>query len=657
VNRSNSEPTGNKSLLVRLKQPSGLPLSNIRHTEVKQRSLLVTFKLPSGSPFPEMGIAQSIEQMNARTETEMEAEKQAERQMVQQQQSNAPHGKAISSSSQYVSMAPPNKPMLGHLGPHPTPTTAVKSTEHIPSSPLLKPTDLSAELGGSTQERKHTNTCQSSSTSPTACSPTSINDVALEPAAGSIFLTEPPSSTLSHISVHRRKSPDVPRRTLRQASQSIMGLVEGAMRKKEKPGKKSKTRIAVLAELKGEEPKIQSLDEDSDDDVPLIKLVQFQKHNHLTSDEDESPPPPKRRNLRSTSPTQRRMRRIILDDEEEDMSFFVPEFEYNTRSKGVASTSNSSSPLKKSKEYNQLQDVDLTTAMFPVLVKDPSAPGTFLEFEDANDIQEELGSMFASEEAQTETHARITPLPVFSRYKPNPIIVYMDEMEEQFGNSLFFVMGAAKHAEYTRLLTVKEKHIVDIAAQAWLDTVRRGRAEFERNIRPLGLLDTNVRSKETPSKSIQDVDELVQKYPKNAQVAPFVFKTVQQVDTLVQDVSSNVQEVPKPDKDPLASIFAPFAEHLRLIPQHIDNPLLSPEEARSKVHASLVVIGDFIQNKYPDPKENEERMKLWSYFGYKSFNKPRGSLSAGQRVHSEYLAIKAKAEMAKALADSVDAGQ
>jgi hypothetical protein len=85
----------------------------------------------------------------------------------------------------------------------------------------------------------------------------------------------------------------------------------------------------------------------------------------------------------------------------------------------------------------------------------------------------------------------------------------------------------------------------------------------------------------------------------------------------------------------LSKVFEPMATHHELIPQIIVDRHLSQEEKKTKICVYLILFGDFIEKKCTEPQQ-VERMKLWDYFGHKSWSSREGNLEAAKALQAAY---------------------
>jgi hypothetical protein len=612
----------NKSLLVRLKLPIGTQFPAV---EAAKNRLLVRLKLP-------MGIVQSFEQEDS--------EERAKRRSLS------------SASTRLVTSPAPEAPMLGYFVP---PSIAAVPGDHAslissqngavtrydgvsktkaswnaakPMRPLqlLNPAGAITRCSSTSGSKVLTKSqiCHSLPTPSTTSTRTpGVLSVDLGPQ-GMIPSDSQTSdsSILSHITVAPYTSESVT--TSRQGSPP-----DGILPVRKKPRRTSKAFTNGNFESLPEEEKLSEQlsikqvtavsstpesdsDSDSDDDVPLVQLIRQRKRKRectQSSENSDDDAPLRSRRLRHCgSLSERRIRTVVLDDEEND--FYVPEFAYDTRSKsGIQSASTSNSPVKRQEiVYDHVRNVIIQNAIFPVKVKHPTLPGTLWEIENAGELQEEIDKRKFSTNLpvspRIQTHAqgfdRSMSMPNSSLVPAlgqSPLVIFMDQAEEEFGNNLFFVISTAKHTT-THPLSDEGGQIVDDAAQAWLDTLRRGRKDFEEKIRPLGLLGRLIKKGST--KKLEKAENTRTETVRDGKVAMI---------SNGQGGRGQEGEV-EADFDLLGNHFEPIREHLQLIPQLVKDNNLTRDEKIAKIRASLFTVGDFIENKITGPMEQEERLQL-----------------------------------------------
>jgi hypothetical protein len=461
------------------------------------------------------------------------------------------------------------------------------------------------------------------------------------------------SSTLSHITVNPRNPKTV---TTVKRGLPRVGLTDDSSQEREKHGRKSKklTNETIEPPLKkrkvSEQPWVKQVtainptpESDTDEDIPLIQLMRQRKRKLLTptDDTDEDVPLINRKLRPQCTASQRRLRTKPLDDKE--IVSVVPVYEYSTRAKAGIQSKESSSSTTKPKEivYDSILDVDIETAIFPVKVRHPSQPGTLWEIKKVEDLCEEIDRSRLLRKPQPppriqagfEGHDRPKSGWV-SGARPNPLVIFMDQAEKEFGNSLFFIISSAKHC-INRPITFEDGKIVDEAAQAWLDTLRRGRVDFEEKIRPLGLL----------GRGFKTLDEAQHAGNGNQTGAGGSTKEEKNVPAASNEtMRDGIQKTMAADSDPSATVFETIREHLQLIPQIAKDKNIHQKEKMARVHASLLVVGDFIESRYTDPKELDERLRLWAYFGYKSFSASEGDMGRAAKIREAYKQRKSEHE-------------
>jgi hypothetical protein len=656
LSQSASNPE-DRSLLVRLELPN---VAGYPAVEVEKKRLLVRLKLP-------MGAVQSFES-NA-------LDKQAEQRSfspVSTRQLSAPGRNA---PMRGYSLTPSTAPSTGTRtlsAPSPSSTmsntgTAGNVSKPIQSSPLPQTADFDDERPSTSVENnilqaQGRSSLPSESTTHSLTLNELLDSSRAQKHVSKNSLTSN-SSTLSHITVMPRIPASGP--TNRQVLPPI--LPSGSSQRKKKQSGKSKTLTneSVEPPLKkqkvSEEPSAKHIavmetthESDFDDDIPLIQIVrqrkrQFPKPNE---DSDDDVPLKTRRTLRRGSPTTRRLRTMVPDNKVND--FFVPKFEYGTRARsGARSAKTSSSPTKRHEiVYNDVQEVDVKTAIFPIKVKHPNLPGTLWEIENLEELQEEIESSQTSNKLplpprlQTGWKGRDLPAspPIVgstTKVRPNPLVVFMDQAEEEFANSLFFATSSAKHTT-DHPTTLRDNQIIDDAAQAWLAALRRGRIEFEARIRPLGLLDRPITTGDKIQREGDNAEhiEVESSAKEEDKVATTSYNAAhnntREATSIDQTEGEDKEETVEGELEPRAILMMPVSEHMHLIPQVVKDSNLTQEEKVAKVHASLLIVGDFIENMYYDPEEQEERLKLWAYFGHKSWSAKENDLNAAARIRDAY---------------------
>jgi hypothetical protein len=396
----------------------------------------------------------------------------------------------------------------------------------------------------------------------------------------------------------------------------------------------------------------QTFEDESDDEIPLIVAIREQRKRKrqapsqdkpITKDPTEDGHLRKLQKRRKSKPQKARLNRMVWVDE--DLDNFVSDFEYNTRAKSMKrSTTTSSSPVK---EYDIIydcpEDVDVESAQFPVKVKHPTLPGTLWEIKNIEDLKDEIDSRRVSSTSHAAGLSSVPPMVDATTgagaVKSNRVLLFLDQAEKQFSDSLFFVIGTCMHAR-DMPLTRASIQIIDDAAQDWLAVLRSGRAEFERKVQNLGILDIGIQGKNGEIRqafAVEGEEATVLAHGNIEDETSLLHDQNEEAGTtLMHGTPVNDQARAERVPDVLAEIFEPIATHLEAIPHIARDRHLTREQKRAEICACLILVGDFIEKKYSNPLGQTMQTKLWHYFGNKSWNYKEDDMQAVKALRAAY---------------------
>jgi hypothetical protein len=361
------------------------------------------------------------------------------------------------------------------------------------------------------------------------------------------------NSTLSHITVVPRSSRPVVELDINH-NPAIAALPDDTLRDNRKPACQPKS--LSLAEVHSKKQKVskkrstksssrrkrlsasRTFEDESGEDIPLIKVIRDLKRKREAKQPDEVSAEDSaevseedvqlrgRRKRRQSKPNKARLNKMVLDDD--DLDVFIPKFYYSTRATSpMRSTKTSSSPTKLSEIiYDRPEDVDMESAKFPIKVKHPTERRTLWEINNVNDLKDEVDRRRISNTSAIASRSSVPATPDARTRTAgagsNRVIHFLDQAEKQFSDSLFFVISTCMHAKDVPLPS-SGVQIMNDAAQAWLDVVRRGRADFERTVQTLGILNAGIQRKDDETQQAVAVEEEVTTHLANGNIGVRIF--------------------------------------------------------------------------------------------------------------------------------------